>query len=459
VSEPSRQATTTIPAPKRPRRRLSVLGAMGWFAASYGGAVLGYLAINAFAARMLGTDFGYFVLAVTLSTLLGQLGLVGVHRGGLREAARMSAEDTEALGQLRRGVRAVSLVVLPLTTLVTVASTYLLVDGVNPETRWSLAIGMGGLVYLSGQQKLWANYLRGFGHVRFASLLEGRSGGAIASALQGLALGALLLYRPEWGLAGALAAVAIGFLPPVIVGWLTVHRIWSTAPGRGPLLRDSWATTRKYWHFAANLLGGYLNSTIELWIAAWLLTASGVSLFSAAQRLSVLLALPLVSLGVVFSPVVARLVHDDSARLERLLRTAATLAAVVTAVLWVPMLLAPEWLLIAIYGDLFGDAAPILILLTAGSIVNVLSGLCGTALSMSQHERLVSIVQWGAVVLRVGAGVLAASQFGATGLGASAAIVTSGLYVAMWLLVRRRMGIYTHLTLRPSLRLLRQTSG
>jgi hypothetical protein len=29
----------------------------------------------------------------------------------------------------------------------------------------------------------------------------------------------------------------------------------------------------------------------------------------------------------------------------------------------------------------------------------------------------------------------------------------------MWLLVRRRMGIYTHLTFRPSLRLLRQTSG
>jgi O-antigen/teichoic acid export membrane protein len=161
----------------------------------------------------------------------------------------------------------------------------------------------------------------------------------------------------------------------------------------------------------------------------------------------------------VFSTVVARQVKEDRARLERLLRTAATLSAAVTAILWVPMLLAPEWLLALVYGDLFADAAPILVLLTAGSIVNVLSGLCGTALSMSHHERLVSIVQWGAVVLRVAAGCLAASQFGAVGLGASAAIVTSGLYVVMWLLVRRRMGIYTHLTFRPSLRLLRQTSG
>jgi O-antigen/teichoic acid export membrane protein len=218
-------------------------------------------------------------------------------------------------------------------------------------------------------------------------------------------------------------------------------------------------TTKRYWHFAANMLGGFLNSTVELWIAAWLLTASGVSLFSSAQRLSVLLAIPLVSLGVVFSPVVARLIDKDDARLERLLRTAATLAAAITAVLWVPMLVAPAWLLGLIYGDFFSEAAPILMLLTLGSVANVLTGLCGTALTMSRHERVVSIVQWVAVVLRVGLGCVAALQFGSVGLGASAAIVTSGMYLALWLITRRRMGISTQLTLRPSLKLLRQTSG
>jgi uncharacterized membrane protein YfcA len=74
--------------------RLSLRGSIGWFALSYAGAILGYLAVNAFAARLLDDEFGYFVIAVTASTLLGQLGLIGVHRGGLREAARLGPDDT-----------------------------------------------------------------------------------------------------------------------------------------------------------------------------------------------------------------------------------------------------------------------------------------------------------------------------------------------------------------------------
>jgi len=37
--------------------------------------------------------------------------------------------------------------------------------------------------------------------------------------------------------------------------------------------------------------------------------------------------------------------------------------------------------------------------------------------------------------------------------------VTLGLGVALWACTRRRMGMWTHPTLRPSLRLMRQTQG
>lgn len=459
-AEPGQASTDTLAATvASPRGRLSLGGAIVWFAASYGGAILGYLAVNAFAARLLGTDFGYFIIAVTVSTLLGQLGLMGVHRGGLREAARMTPDDPDVLGELRRGVRAVTVLALPATSISTAAVTYAVLDAPDPSTRWAVAVGMGVLVYLSGQQKLWANYLRGFGQVRFASLLEGRSGGALASACQGTLLGLLLLLRPQWGLPGALAALAVGFAIPVLVAWSKVHRIWRHVSARGSIWRDLIVVIRRYWRFASNLLGGYLNSTVEIWLAAFVLTAAQVSLFSAAQRLSVLLAVPLVSLGVVFSPVVSRLVDQDDQRLERLLRTGATMAVAVTAVVWIPMLVAPGWLLGVVYGTEFADAAPVLVLLTLGSFANVLSGMCGTALTMSRHESAVATVQWVAVVLRIVLGVAAAMIFGVAGLGASAALVTVGLYVALWVTTRRRMGLWTHPTLRPSLRLLRQTSG
>jgi len=465
ITEVEADRPADTPAPRaagsgsRRRRHLSIGGAIIWFSVSYGGAILGYLAVNAFAARLLDDGFGYFVIAVTVSTLFGQLGLMGVHRGGLREAARMAPDDTAVLSDLRRGVRAIVLTVLPVTALITGLVTYAVLDAPDPGDRVAVAVGMAVLVYLGGQQKLWANYLRGFGHVRFASLLEGRSGGALASAGQGVLIGLVLLFQPGWGLPGALGALAVGLAIPVVFAWLTVHRVWRKASGRGPLLRDMVAVVRRYWRFASNLLGGYLNSTVELWIAGLLLTGTTLSHFSAAQRLSVLLAVPLTSLGVVFSPVVSRLIGHDDRRLERLLRTGATLAVGTTAIVWIPMLVAPGWLLGTVFGSGFAAAAPILVLLTLGSFANVLSGMCGTALTMSRHESVVAIVQWVAVALRVGLGVVAMLAFGAVGLGASAALVTAGLYAALWIATRRRMGLWTHPTLRPSLRLLRSTKG
>ena len=81
---------------KSGRTRLSVWGALVWFTGSYGVALIGYVLINAIASRMLGRqDFGYFVIAITATTLIGQIGLLGVHRSGLREAARLELTDTE----------------------------------------------------------------------------------------------------------------------------------------------------------------------------------------------------------------------------------------------------------------------------------------------------------------------------------------------------------------------------
>jgi len=100
-----------------------------------------------------------------------------------------------------------------------------------------------------------------------------------------------------------------------------------------------------------------------------------------------------------------------------------------------------------------------LALLTVGSMSHVLSGMSGTALTMSRHESVVATIQWIVLAVRVLAGVLAANTFGAVGLGASAAALTVCLYLTLWVVTRRRMQMWTHPTLRPRIGLLRQTSG
>jgi O-antigen/teichoic acid export membrane protein len=443
----------------RRQRYVTVLSALVWFAISYGVAIGAYLLLNASASRLLSPSlFGYFVIAMTTATVAGQIGLMGVHRAGLREAARLAEHDDEGMLLLRRGVRAVLVLALPVASVVSGAIAFALADNYSTSTRWLMAGGMTVMVLLGGQQKLWANYLRGFGDVRFASLLEGRSGGALVASLQATGLYCLWRWSPDAGLAEALAVVALGFALPVLWAARRVTRRWRHVRPRGHVLSDFGVVLRRDWRFATNQVAAYLNSTVEIWIAGLVLTSLDTSLFSAAQRLALLLAVPLTSIQIVFAPVTARmLLSGDMVKLERLLRTGGTLAAIVTAVAWVPMLLAPGPLLDVVYGAGFAGGATALFALTVGSMANVASGLCGTALTMSHHEGSVAGVQVVACVVRIALGVAAAAIWGLDGLAATAAAVTITMYFAMWRLAKVRLGLRTEPTLRPRLGLVRRT--
>ena len=172
-----------------------------------------------------------------------------------------------------------------------------------------------------------------------------------------------------------------------------------------------------------------------------------------------MLVVPLGAITLVLSPVISRLAERDDAVLERLLRTAATLGTVFTAIGWIPMLLVPAPLLDRVYGPGFADGWPVLVLLTLGSLGAVVAGLSGVALTMSRHEGVVASVTWSALAVRVVAGALLAVTVGAVGLGASAAVVTVATYVVLWQVTRRRMGLRTEPTLQPDWRLMQQTSG
>jgi O-antigen/teichoic acid export membrane protein len=434
-------------------------GAIAWFAFCYGGAVLGYLAVNAIAARLLVADFGQFVFAVTATTLLGQLGLMGAHRGGLREAARLTASDVEGMANLRRAVRAVSLTALPAFSLAAAAVTFYAYNDAPLLTRTATAASVGLLVWFGGQQRLLANYLRGFGQVRIASLLQGRSGGLLVSLCQAIFLAVVLLLAPQSQLSGALAGLAAGYAIPVAIAWRRVNQKWREIDAAGSILHDLKTVIVRNWHFASNQIAGLLGGTVEIWLAGLLLSKAELSYFSAAQRLSLLLAVPLVSLGFVYSPVVSRLFGKDDKQLEKLLRTGATVSAVVTACASIPLLFLPEFILTMVYGRWFADAGWLLVILTLGGVTTMLSGLSTVALTMSRHEAIVGYVEWIGVVVRIALGAAAAMFLGAIGLAASAAAITALLSFVFWALTRQRLGLTTHPTLKPELRLMFKTAA
>ncbi len=283
----------------RERGRSSLLGALIWFVVSYAFAVLGYLAANVIASRWLGlAGFGSFVIAVTVTAVIGQLALLGAHRGGLRDAALMSNLEKPAadamVDSLHGDAAAATWVTLPAGGLIGGAVVFGVTGG-DLSDRVVLAVAFAALVYLSGLQKLWGNYLRGLGETRLSSLLEGRSGGAAVSLLQAGALLAFWQLAPETGLAGVMTALVLGFLAPVLYAWWRVSRTWRHRPRARGLLQRLRSSVARNWRFAANQLAIYLAGTVEIWIAGAVLSSTDSSLFSAAQRLALLLALPLTS--------------------------------------------------------------------------------------------------------------------------------------------------------------------
>jgi len=440
---------------------MSIGHAILWFGAAYGVAIAGYLGLNAAAGRMLGPDsFGAFVAVLTFTAVAGQIGLLGVHRAGLREAARLQQEDVDQLAELRRGVRAVALVSLPIAALFAGVVTWFLARDWAHTQRTVLAVSAAALVVLSGLQKLWANFLRGFGQVRFASMLEGRSGGALVALSQAVLVGLVWWLFPSWGLPGALAAVVVGYAIPVGLASRAVSRYWDHTPAGSRTFRDLREISAKHWKFASVQVAALLNSSVEIWIAGLVLVPTATSMFGAAQRLSMLVVLPMTAMQVVFSPLVSRLaVADDRAGLERLLRTGATIATAVTAVVALPLLVAPGPILRLVFGPGFGDAIVPLLLLTAAFLVNASTGLAGLTLSMAHREGVAATVQWTALAPRVVVGTVVASAFGLNALAVSAALMSTLMFVSMWYRARAVVGVNTAVTTHVDLSLVRLPAG
>lgn len=456
ASEPRRRGRHSAP-----RSRMSLGGSMVWFTASLAMGTIGYLAVNAIAARLLGqSQFGHFVVLITLATVFGQLGLLGVHRSGLREAARMADDDHVGLADLRAGARAVSVLALPSASAVAAVITWFYSADHIWGDRLVLAAEVGLLAMLCGQQILWSSFLRGIGQVRVANLMEGRSGGAIVGVLQAAMLLAVLSFAPWIGLMGALGGAILGYALPVLWARRRLARTWHSIPRRYELFKDFRRAVTRDWRYCSSQTAGALNMNVDIWMAGLLLVATDNSLFGAAQRLAVLLVIPVTSVQVVFLPSISRLAAaGENTVLSRVLRIGALLAFGVSLLISLPMLLMPGLVMSTIFGSAFGQAGLVLVVLVLGSLSVALAGLPGPALSMSHHEGTVAVANWTALAVRVPAGIVATLLFGVWGLAVVGTVVTASRSVALWIRTRQLVGVNTLPTLRPNVALLRRVAG
>jgi O-antigen/teichoic acid export membrane protein len=376
---------------------------------------------TAVAARRLNpTDFETFVVATSVA-LFGTIATtMGITKWLLREYA--AADDD---GDRDRLIHAVSAslsalwVTLPLGALGAAVA--------------ALSAVLGGLV-------LATDLARGAGRATLADLTAGRSGGLLATG----AFLILLAAAPgPLSATGALALQAGG-------GALALA---ATLPVLGRLLSSA-ATMRSSQRLARVAISGgvvfagsqalmLIASQGDLWIGAAVLDQTGG--YGAAKRFLLLIALPLQTAQLVSQRRIAVLAarRDRDGLQAHTARAAALVAAPGLAALLVVFAFPGQALDLA-FGPEYATVDPTIVrLLAAAQGMNLVTGLCGVALSMSGHERSVLLSSGFATLFLVVAGPVAAENVGATGLATVTAASTLLMFGSLWLGARRRLGIWT----------------
>jgi O-antigen/teichoic acid export membrane protein len=173
------------------------------------------------------------------------------------------------------------------------------------------------------------------------------------------------------------------------------------------------------------------------------LPGTQLSLFAAAFRLVTVIATPLLALQLTLTPTAASLYGSGKLdELESVSRRAATLATIPALLSLVIILAAPQHLMTLIFGAGFAGGASILLWLTAGQVVNSLTGIGGQILTMTGHQRDVLWISTVALVLKLAIGIPVALTVGVVGYAAVSSITTAAMNVAFVISLRWRMGIW-----------------
>ena len=189
----------------------------------------------------------------------------------------------------------------------------------------------------------------------------------------------------------------------------------------------------------------------DIWIIGSFLTVDDVAVYGAATRLIMAISVSLMILNSVVSPDIAGLfARRELARLEQLLRTGTTLAAIPAALAMLVFYLAGERLLALLYGPFYGDGYPVLVVLGIGQLFNVISGPCGLVLLMTGYQRTMMKISVTTSLLAIVTSVYAAIHIGVLGVAAvfSGALIVQN--ILMMHFARKHTDINTFMSFRVS---------
>jgi O-antigen/teichoic acid export membrane protein len=423
-----------------------------WSLASRGLAIGAGFAVNVLLTRLLSPhEVGAYFLIYSMVAASSAIAMLGLNFSIVRLVA-----ESLSLNQPGRAKGAI------FSTLAIVVAAIVLLDGllITVTSPWlNEHVFMGGgrhIVWLSAAwiavftlQLISAEVFRGMHDIRNASIF----GGMLISILGALFFLACLLFAVHLTLAyGVALSVAAGVINFLIASLLIRERIRTLNAKPQFHLRELLAISAPLWIANLTLL---VLTQADVWILSTGRGQDAVAIYGAAVRMTTFMTVPLLVINSTLLPLISELyARRNQEELERTLRGTAALALIPAVLGFIFFCVFGGRLIGLAFGNFYSAGLPVLLILSAGQLVNIAGGSCAYVLMMTGHQRDMMWITLVAGAATVGTGFALVQTFGALGVAVGSALGLTLQTVVMWLCTRWRLGIWTHCSLPDLWRLL-----
>lgn len=421
-------------------------------------AMVASFAVGVQLARGLGVQgYGYYSMALSIITIAGIPSELGMSRLVTREVAASHGQDDFA--RLFGVLRWADLTLIRISTLmvlgVVIAGIALGAAHLSPI---GLALLMGvPVIPLMAIARIRGGGLQGLHHIVWGQVPANLIRPIVLSAFLFIAyLGGAQLGAP---LAMALTSLSAFVAALTAHSWLK-RQLPQTSPSN--LLHNG-----RQWLLSCipmAMTDGMRTLQLELSVllVGTLAASTSAALFKIAAVTAMMAATPLLIIGHVAQPVIARLhAQQDQARLQKSVTAFGTAQVAGVVILSLPLLVIPGTLLELAFGDQYVPAANLLRIMAIGQIINGGFGPNVGLLNMTHHEGRVMRATIAALLVNLAAVPIFVSLWGVA--GAAAAFVLSQLIwnTLAWTDAKRYVGIDTSavLMLLPVLKNLHRAPG
>lgn len=421
-----------------------MLRGLGWTGLGYPLNVGFIFFTQVLAARLLTRDdFGSYALAVAIFGTAALVMQLGLPHSMLRRASaaltsgRSSGVRNEIVSSFLLAAGAAVFIALVLASPLGREA----LDAVFSETGVAAFAALIGIrTGLRILENLVPEALRAFRDFLRVSLYDG----LLANFLLVMALAVVLLADGDVDAADVMAiSVATAAMALVPAIW-AIHRRLRTLdhePLRihNPLEPAMWLVT----------VGRALLASLDLLLVGVLATSADVATYAVPFRLALFVGFPLILVNQVVPPLIASW-HAGGAidRLERTLRATAGMAFLGSIAIAFVYVVAGRFIITELFGAKYADGYTVLLILSAGQVLQTYAGSCGFALMMTGNQRAYAWILGVSTIVTIGLDVAAFQVWGIEGIALATAVSLTAQNFVQAGVLRRLTGFHSLASVR-----------